>query len=275
MNSLRRMLAVLQLIRPQRPTVDIELIQAELGYPQATAYRYVRELLDVGLLVRLPGGWGLGPRIIEFDLMIRESDPLLNRSRDLMRDLVAQTGLNVLLSALYEDTVISIHQEYGLDARELNFGRGRPMPLFRSATSRVILAHLPPRRLKRLHEARAARAGAEVGKAGDTGDTRDSGDARDVGDGFLALGPDWRSFSRAMLAIRRQGWCQSQGELDPDKTGLAAPILDDTGRVLGSITLVGSSERFAAFQASYLCGLVTQAAMEITRRISMDGPEGS
>jgi DNA-binding IclR family transcriptional regulator len=271
MNSLRRMLAVLQLIRPQRPTVDIELIQAELGYPQATAYRYVRELLDVGLLVRLPGGWGLGPRIIEFDLMIRESDPLLNRSRDLMRDLVAQTGLNVLLSALYEDTVISIHQEYGLDARELNFGRGRPMPLFRSATSRVILAHLPPRRLKRLHDARAALAS---GGANDANDANDASDASDASDGFRALGPDWRSFSRAMLAIRRQGWCQSQGELDPDKTGLAAPILDDAGRVLGSITLVGSSERFAAFQASYLCGLVTQAGREITRRVAAGVSEG-
>jgi DNA-binding IclR family transcriptional regulator len=250
MNSLRRMLAVLQLIRPQRPTVDIELIQAELGYPQATAYRYVRELLDVGLLVRLPGGWGLGPRIIEFDLMIRKSDPLLNRSRDLMRELVAQTGLNVLLSALYEDSVISIHQECGPSARELHFGRGRSMPLFRSATSRVILAHLPPRRLKKLYEAYAA------------------------SDELRAVGPDWRSFSRAMLAIRRQGWCQSRGELDPDKTGLAAPILDDAGRVLGSITLVGSSERFAAFQASYLCGLVTQAGREITRRVAGGVSEG-
>jgi DNA-binding IclR family transcriptional regulator len=244
MNSLRRMLAVLQLIQPQRPTVDIELIQTELGYPQATAYRYVRELLDVGLLVRLPGGWGLGPRIIEFDLLIRESDPLLNRSRDLMRDLVAQTGLNVLLSALYEDTVISIHQEFGLDARELNFGRGRPMPLFRSATSKVILAHLPPRRLRRLHDAHA-----------------DSADLR-------ALGADWRAFSRAMLALRRQGWCESHGELDPDKTGLAAPIFDDAGRVLGSLTLVGSSQRFAAFQTRYLSGLVTDSAREITRRVA-------
>jgi DNA-binding IclR family transcriptional regulator len=247
------MLAVLQLIKPQRPTVDIELIQTELGYPQATAYRYVRELLDVGLLVRLPGGWGLGPRIIEFDLLIRESDPLLNRSRDLMRDLVAQTGLNVLLSALYEDTVISIHQEFGLDARELNFGRGRPMPLFRSATSRVILAHLPPRRLKRLHDAHASSAGPHI------------------------PGADWRSFSRAMLTIRRQGWCQSRGELDPDtdKTGLAAPILDDTGRVLGSITLVGASERFAAFQASYLCRLVPEAGQEITRRVGDRQSTGS
>lgn len=246
MNSLRRMLAVLQLIRPQRPTVDLATIQAELGYPQATAYRYVRELLEVGLLVRLPGGWGLGPRIIEFDLLIRESDPLLNRSRDLVHQLAAQTGLHVLLSELYEDTVISIHQEYGQETRELNFGRGRPMPLFRSATSRVILAHLPSRRLKRLHDEHAHR------------------------EDLQALGPDWRQFSKAMLGIRRQGWCLSQGELDPGKTGLAAPIFDDRGKVLGSLTLVGSSERFAAFQHSFLCGLVTAGAAEITQRVAGD-----
>ena len=74
MNSLRRMLAVLKLIQPYRPTVDIAQICLQLGYAPATAYRYVRELADVGLLVRLPGGYALGPRIIELDLLIRETD---------------------------------------------------------------------------------------------------------------------------------------------------------------------------------------------------------
>ena len=205
MNSLRRMLAVLKLIQPDRPTVDIAQICLQLGYAPATAYRYVRELADVGLLVRLPGGYALGPRIIELDLLIRETDPLLHRSQDLVRQLAAQTGLNVLLSELYEDTVISIHQEFGLDAEVLNFGRGRPMPLFRSATSRVILAHLTPRRLRRV---------------------------------------------------------------DPGKTGLAAPIFDDKQRVLGSITLVGSSARYAAFDEPGLQALVRQAGQEITRRMA-------
>ena len=244
MNSLRRMLAVLKLIQPDRPTVDIAQICLQLGYAPATAYRYVRELADVGLLVRLPGGYALGPRIIELDLLIRETDPLLHRSQDLVRQLAAQTGLNVLLSELYEDTVISIHQEFGLDAEVLNFGRGRPMPLFRSATSRVILAHLTPRRLRRVYD--------QYAQAAD----------------FPALGADWKAFSRSMLAIRKQGWCLSRGELDPGKTGLAAPIFDDKQRVLGSITLVGSSARYAAFDEPGLQALVRQAGQEITRRMA-------
>ena len=56
MNSLRRMLDVLSLIGPGRPPLDIDTLCAELGYAPASAYRYVRELNEVGLLVRLPGG---------------------------------------------------------------------------------------------------------------------------------------------------------------------------------------------------------------------------
>lgn len=244
MNSLRRMLAVLKLIEPGRPTLDMDEICTRLGYAPATAYRYVRELAEVGLLVRLPSGYALGPRIIELDLLIRETDPLLHRSQDLVRQLAAQTGLHVLLSELYEDTVISIHQEFGHAGGELTFGRGRPMHLFRGSASRVILAHLPPRRMRRFFEQYAT--------------------ATD----FPALGADWKTFSKSMLTIRRQGWCLSSGELDPGKTGVAAPIFDEGQRVLGSVSLVGSNEHFEAFGAPYLGTLVTQAGQEITRRMA-------
>lgn len=243
MNSLRRMLDVLGLITRERPAIDVEQICQSLRYAPASAYRYVRELEEVGLLVRLPSGYALGPRIIELDLQMRESDPLLKNSRDLMEELALQTGLHVLLSELYGETVINIHQEFGLDSQQLNFGRGRPMALFRSATSTVILAHLSPRQLRRVHDSHA-----------------ESPDLR-------TLGPDWKSFSKAMLQIRKQGYSLSKGQLDPDKEGIAAPIFDEKGRVLGSITLVGSSERFDAFNENYLARLICAAATEISRRI--------
>lgn len=249
MNSLRRMLAVLKLIEPGRPTLDMDEICTRLGYAPATAYRYVRALADVGLLVRLPGGYALGPRIIELDLLMRETDPLLHRSQDLVHQLATQTGLHVLLSELYEDTVISIHQELGQAGGALTFGRGRPMHLFRGSASRVILAHLPPRRLRRAFDQYAC--------------------APD----FPSLGADWKAFSRSMLTIRRQGWCLSSGELDPGKTGVAAPIFDERQRVMGSVTLVGSNERFETLEAPYLRSLVTQAGQEITRRMALQtGP---
>lgn len=244
MNSLRRMLDVLDLFKPAQPVLSIEAICRQLDYTPASAYRYVRELSAVGLLVRLPRGYALGPRVIELDRQMSEYDPLLAGSRELADDLVAQTGLDLLVSELYGDTVINVFQKAGSDAQPLNFGRGRPMELFRSATARVILAYLSPRQLRRLYDAHL--------------DTPD----------LLRLGPDWKVFSKAMLQIRKQGHCISTGELDPDKTGIAAPIFDEKRRILGSITLVGSNERFQAFNQRFLIDLIAAAAQQVTQRIN-------
>lgn len=245
MNSLRRMLDLLELFTPEQPVIDVDVVCAKLNYAPASAYRYIRELTQVGLLVRIPRGYALGPRIIELDRQMTEYDPLLTGSRDLIEDLAEKTGLSVLLSELYGATVINVHQTQGRDTQPLNFGRGRPMALFRSATSKAILAYLLPRQLKRLYEQHAHEPDLQ------------------------RLGPTWRDFSKAMLQIRKQGYCISVGELDADKTGLAAPIFDEKKRVLGSVTLVGSTERFRAFNESYLSGLITQAASEITQRMGL------
>lgn len=116
MNSLRRMLDVLSLFKPDQAVIDVELICSQLGYAPASAYRYVRELSDVGLLVRLPRGYALGPRVIELDRLMTEYHPLLSSSRDLTQHLVEQTGLSVLISELYGSTVISIHHEPGANS---------------------------------------------------------------------------------------------------------------------------------------------------------------
>lgn len=244
MNSLRRMLDVLDLFKPAQPVISVETICTQLNYTPASAYRYVRELSAVGLLVKLPRGYALGPRVIELDRQMTEHDPLLAGSRALTDDLVAQTGLDVLISELYGDTVINIFQKPGSDAEPLSFGRGRPMDLFRSATSRVILANLLPRQLRRLYMACLETPDPQRPASG------------------------WKVFSKTMLQIRKQGYCISVGELDPDKTGIAAPIFDEKHRVLGSITLVGSNERFNAFNQGFLVDLIVDAARQITQRIS-------
>jgi DNA-binding IclR family transcriptional regulator len=244
MNSLRRMLDVLDLFAQDHPVIDIEYICETLGYTSASTYRYVKELVNVGLLVRIPSGYTLGPRIIELNRQMTEYDPILASSRDLITGLSDETGLNVLVSELYGATVINIYHHPGREFLPLSYGRGRPMDLFRSATARVILAYLLPRQLKRLFDQSAT----------------DSTLNQD--------GATWKEFSRLMLAIRKQGYCISVGELEPDKAGLATPIFDEKKRVLGSITLVGSIERFRAFKEDYLANLMIFAAKEITRRIA-------
>lgn len=243
MNSLRRLLMVFDLFRPEQPVIDVEIICRELGYTSATAYRYLRELGDAGFLKRLPRGYALGPRIVTLEHQMTNYDPLLACSRDLVDKLVVDTGLDALVSEWHGDSVVNVLIRRGPDAGPEGGGRGRPIDLFHSATSRVVLAYLLPRQIRRIYDAHANQS--------------------------EALSPgQWKPFSKSLLAIRKQGYCISEGELYPGRSGVAAPIFDEKQRVLGSMTLVGRNERFQAYQQGYLCDLVTGAAAELTARIA-------
>lgn len=242
MSSLSKMLEVLRLITPSSPTVDAARVCAVLDCGPSTAYRYIRELTEAGLLVRLPGGYALGARIIQLDLQMRQTDPLLHHGRELLEALAAETGLSALLSELYDDTVITLHEEAGSGMAALQFGRGRAMPLHRGATGRIILAHLQPRSMRRVFD-RLEAAGTE-------------------------LLPDWRRLSKEMLALRKKGYCVTRGEMEAGRVGLAAPIFDEKQRVLGSISVVGDARQFEMFNEEFLASRVGEAAAALTERIS-------
>ena len=243
MNSLSRMLNVLNLFRPDQPVIDVDTICRELGYTPASAYRYLRELGNAGLLVRLPRGYALGPRIMTLEHQMTEFDPVLVRGRDLAERLVTETGLDALISEWYGDSVVNVLIRRGLDPAPPGGGRGRPIDLFHSATARVVLAYLLPRQIRRIFDAHAERPELQH------------------------LGLDWKQFSKSLLSIRRAGYCISESELHTGRTGVAAPIFDEKQRVLGSITLVGANQRFRAFQEKHLCALTMKAAAELTTRI--------
>jgi DNA-binding IclR family transcriptional regulator len=238
------MLNILDLFTAERSVIDPDYVCEVLGCAQASAYRYIRELTEVGLLVRFPGGYILGPRIIELDLQMSEHDPIISAGKALMAEIANDTGMTLLLSELYGNKVIAVHVEKGRDTDDLNFGRGRPMDLFHSATARVILAYLLPRQLKRLYDS-----------------------ASDLSH-LQKIGRTWKEFSKAMLQIRKDGYCISFGELDPNKAGLSAPIFNENNKILGSITLVGTTDRLRAFNQDYLATTIVSAAQAITRAIS-------
>lgn len=237
------MLNVLDLFRPDQPVIDVDIICRELSYTAATAYRYVRELSDVGLLVKLPHGYALGPRVMALEHQMTAYDPILVQSRDLIDHLVAETGLDALISEWYGDSVVNVLIRRGSDAGPSGGGRGRPIDLLQSATAKVVLAFLLPRQIRRIYDAHANQPE------------------------LLHLGLTWKEFSKGLLAIRKAGYCISDSELHTGRMGVAAPIFDEKRRVLGSITLVGRSERFKAFQEDFLCRLVVDAAAMLTDRI--------
>ena len=241
------MLAVLGLFTLDRSEWTVEVAAEELGVSATTAYRYFKRLTNAGLLSPVSrASYVLGPAIVQMDRQIRICDPMLRAARGVMNDLIgyATDGSVLLLSRLFHDRVMCVHQVAGRGhPQPVGNERGRLIPLFRGATSKIILAHLPPRTLKCLFAQNAA-AIAEAG-----------------------LGDTWEAFRQSLAALRRDGAAVARGELDTGRVGIAAPIFEDQA-ILGSLSFVLPAERTDDTLIRRLAPLTISGAREIERAMS-------
>jgi DNA-binding IclR family transcriptional regulator len=238
-----RLLSVLALFTVDRPQWTVDAAAAALGVSATTAYRYFKRLTKAGLITPVSGAdYALGPAIIEMDRQIQICDPMLNAARAVMVDLIryAAEGSTVLLCRLFHDRVMCVHQVMGRGPQEpVSYQRGRLMPLYRGATSKMILAHLPTRKLKSLF----AHDADEVAAAG--------------------LGGSFDEFRRTLAALRRAGVVVSRGEIDVGRLGIAVPIFDRDRAVLGSLSVVLPAVRADEKLIARLVPLTVAGAREI------------
>jgi DNA-binding IclR family transcriptional regulator len=217
MSTSERLLKVLGLFTAERPQWTVEQAAAELDLAVSTAYRYVRSLSEAGLITPYANGrYVLGPAIIQYDRQLRLHDPLISISAPLMKQLapILPAHCLLLLCRLYGDQVMCVHQEYAeMPTFAVSFERGRPMPLSRGAASKVILANMPARFLRSFY-------------------ARHAEEMRD------RLGSDWNQVRAKLKEIRAQGVHVTQSELDIGMMGIAAPLFEPDGSVVGSISVV-------------------------------------
>jgi DNA-binding IclR family transcriptional regulator len=218
MGTTDRSLSLLKLFTLQRPAWTAEEAAAVLDVSMSTIYRYLLALEDIGLITATsPGRYVLGPAIIQLDRQIQLTDPLLIAARPVMDELVnfAPDSSVVLLCRSFSDKVLCMHQVLSNGPAPLvSYDRGRPMPLFRGATSKIILAFLPPRHLKALYQAYQA----DVQAAG--------------------LGESWDVFRANMAALRKAGYARTEGEIDKGRLGIGVAVLNDDKHAVGSLSYV-------------------------------------
>lgn len=218
MSTVDKALSLLSIFTADEPQWTVEAAAERLGVPASTAYRYFRSLTSAGLISDFSAGrYVIGPAIIELDRIARRTDPLIVAAQRPMDDLklAAPKDNVILLSRLFRTCVMCVDQRTrGNHLMSLSFERGRPMPLFRSSVSKVILANLPSRTLGRIYEDEQS-AIAEAG-----------------------LGGDLSEFRAALREIRRAGFYISHGEVDKGVVGISAPVCSPDGDVFASISLV-------------------------------------
>lgn len=247
-SSLERMLGLLNLFTAETPVWSTDELIRRSATARSTCYRYIRTLQDAGLLTPVANGsYMLGPRIIEMDRTMRLCDPVTVAGGPPMRRLAKETGQSALLCVLFSGTVMCVDEALAPGAPNL-FSRGQRRSLLTGAASKVILAHLPAHQLRAVH----ARQGAAIAAAG--------------------LGEDWTGFRRALRRIREARHCVTASEFIPGIVGIAAPLFNAAGGVLGSLGLAGTEAHIPPERRPALAERVMEAAAEACASIARGQP---
>jgi DNA-binding IclR family transcriptional regulator len=249
MSGLSRFLAVLRCFDEAKSNWTVQELAEAIDVPTSTVYRTVRELVANGFLEpSIEAHYRLGSAFVEFDRMIRLTDPLVKHGSPLLRDLVAEVRFPcvAVLARLYGDRVICAADER-FDGEELvtSYERGRPMPLTRGATSKTILAQLPGRRLKKLLST--------------------SEDQKST--------PSLREFQTELLSVRKRGYCITQGEVDKDLRGIAVPVSNGDLAISASISIIVRADSISEAMERRFVLLLVSAANLLAQSLAAAQPD--
>ncbi len=246
-SSLDKMLSVLEFVEERGQVAGMEEMLEGLSLTRSTLYRYVRTLVEFGLLATSPGtGYTLGPRIIELDYKIRVRDPIILASHPLMTQLVQTVPGIALLCRRYRDRVLCVHQVRGAVGFVSTYERGRPRPLLRGAASLVILANMPTAQVSKLHH------------------------QDPEGFALAGLGDSLKAVRQGLRAVRQQGWKASESQVVSGVTGIAAPIFDSGDHVMGSLSLTVGRTGLSPAEVSEIATRVTLCAQVVSSALSAE-----
>jgi DNA-binding IclR family transcriptional regulator len=218
-SSVGRALRVVEVVAELGDGVTPKAIARRLGFTLPTTYRLLATLVTEGYLVRLrePGGYGLGYRFGALARRLADQIAVPWTVRTALHEVHRDAGAASHYTVFRDVVTVLAHLDscpHHAGAEPLRVGE--PVPAHTTAAGKVLLAALTPRRL------------AQV----------------------LALPADDRAvLNRELLRVRELGAAVELAELVPGWAGVAAPVRNRDGSVMGALGLSLGRAELAARRA--------------------------
>ena len=239
-------LNILQLYDSQNPLFTVSQISKRLGFSQSKTYRLIRTLVKYGLLQEYnkTAQYSLGLNALRLGLLAQQQFNIAAVARPFMKELSLVTKETVLLTAINGTKGIVLDRvESEEPIRYSLFQPGASIPLHAGASSTILMAHLPEEEwdfiirregLKRYTPNTITRA---------------------------------NQLKRRLREIRRKGHAFSDQEMDRDVRAVAAPILNESGKLVAGLTVAGPAYRINKKRTHDLIRGVTVYAHKISAAI--------
>jgi DNA-binding IclR family transcriptional regulator len=222
----------------------------EAGMSPAKAHPYLVSFGKLGLIAQDPasGRYGLGPLALQLGLIsLQQFDPVrLATAR--LPELAQSLGHTVALAVWGNRGPTMVRIEEAPTAVHVVMRHGTVMSLRGTASGRLFAAYLP-RDLVQAALAEEHARDAALRSAGRAGATIDA------------------AFRRQLDEVRRHGMSHTVDGAVPGVSALAAPVFDEAGRIVLSLTAIGPSGVFDARYDGPVAATLARCAGELSRAL--------
>lgn len=246
LRSVTNALRVMEQLADADGPITITDLAQRLGLAPSTTHRILATLAAEGMAVRVPSQrrYRAGPGLARLARRsLQDNVRLAEAARPVLHRLTAESGETSQLTVLDGHDTVAIDHVDSPQPVIVHHPAGSRVPAHATAVGQAILAHLP-----------------EVA-------------AKIARDGLVAHTPrtivDPAAFVAELELIRTRGYATNVGQLHPETAGVAAPILEPSGAVIGSLGISGPAARIGrAKRLTALAELAAAGAAEVSQRLA-------
>ena len=241
MQSLESGLALVLVLAHHRRPMKLTAVAEQAGVSPGKAHRYLVSFIRAGFVEQDPetGLYGMGPVALEFSLScLATIEPVSLATREAER-LCAETGHTVAVAVWGSFGPTVVRWEQPAQPVMVNVGLGSVFPLDRSATGRIFAAFMPPDVIK-AHTAR------------------------------VPLSASRQEVTETIEQVRSRGIARAEGDFMTGMSAFAAPVFDDRGRLVLSLTVLGYKAGFDHRWSSPVVAALREAAERLSRMLGYE-----
>jgi DNA-binding IclR family transcriptional regulator len=245
-NALRVMEALADADRPMAVTE----LASRLSLAPSTTHRILATLAAEGFAVRVAAHrrYRAGPSLASLARRaLLDNVRLSEAARPVLQWLAAESGETAQLTVLDGWDTVAIDHVDSVQPVIVHHPAGSRVPAHATAVGQAILAHLPEVAARIAREGLVAHSNRTI--------------------------TDPTGFVAELEAIRRRGYAINVGQLHPETAGVAAPIIESWGAIIGSVGISGPAARIGAPQRlAELARLAVLGATELRTRLDQLEP---
>ncbi len=242
--SLARGLEVIQAFGPERPEMTLSDVAKQTGMTRAAARRFLLTLERLGYVGSDGRHFTLRPQVLNLGYVYLSMMPWWRIAQPYMEDAAGEVHESCSASVLDGAEIVYVARVPSSRIMTINLSIGSRLPAFATSMGRVLMAHEPPERLDAFFR-----------------DTK----LERLTDRTVT---DEQKLRKILAAVRKQGYCLVDQELETGLRSLAVPITDRRGQVLAAMNMSAHAARVkkSAMIDTYLPALL-RASNRITQAL--------